>query len=81
MIRLNIHEAKTQLSRYLKKLKFGDVIVLCRRNVPIAEIRSLPKPPDGRRDVGLDSELIEVPSAFFEPLSEEVLDSFDGLST
>ena len=42
MIRLNIHEAKTHLSEYLQRMeKKGEPIVLCRRNVPIAEIRPL----------------------------------------
>jgi len=41
MIRLNIHEAKTHLSKYLAKLEKGETIVLCRRNQPIAEIRSI----------------------------------------
>ena len=39
MIRLNIHEAKTHLSKYLAKLEKGETILLCRRNEPIAEIR------------------------------------------
>ena len=43
MKKLNIHEAKTHLSRYLQELVAGETIVLCRRNVPIAEIRLLPK--------------------------------------
>ena len=38
MIKLNIHEAKTHLSKYLAKLKAGDRILLCKRNQPVAEI-------------------------------------------
>ena len=40
MIRLNIHEAKTHLSRYLPLLEAGETIILCKRNVPIAEIKA-----------------------------------------
>ena len=36
MIRLNIHEAKTHLSRYLARLAEGELILLCKRNVPVA---------------------------------------------
>lgn len=39
MIKLNIHEAKTHLSRYLPALERGETILLCKRNIPIAEIR------------------------------------------
>ena len=41
MFRINVHEAKTHLSRYLAKAPPGGLLV-CTRNVPIAEIRRLP---------------------------------------
>jgi hypothetical protein len=47
MIRLNIHEAKTHLSRYLDRLAKGEKIMLCKRNVPITENRG-----DGQGFVG-----------------------------
>lgn len=33
MIRLNIHEAKTHLSKYLERLAGGETILLCKHNV------------------------------------------------
>lgn len=77
MIRLNMHEAKTHLSKYLAKLKQGDVIVLCRRNTPVAEIRALPAARRKPRPLGL-AKGFEVPAAFFEPLPEELLDAFEA---
>ena len=44
MIRLNIHEAKTHLSKHLRRVKKGETIILCERNVPIAEIRPITQP-------------------------------------
>ena len=41
--RVNIHDAKTNLSRYLAELKPGEVLVLCNRNRPVAELRTLKK--------------------------------------
>ena len=78
MIRLNIHEAKTHLSRYLKALAEGEVIVLCKRNVPIAEIRGLPGRQDEPRPIGLAREVFEVPPAFFESLPEDLVEAFEG---
>ena len=78
MIRLNVHEAKTHLSRYLKALAEGEVIVLCKRNVPIAEIRGLPGRQAEPRPVGLAGEDFEVPATFFEPLPDEVAEAFEG---
>jgi len=78
MVKLNIHDAKTHLSRYLADLAEGEVIVLCKRNIPIAEIRLLPKPRTQRRPVGLAKGLIHVPPEFFDPLPEDLLDAFEG---
>ncbi len=77
MIRLNIHEAKTHLSRYLKRLKNGETIILCKRNVPIAEIRAIPEPPKKKRPTGLHKGLVHVPDSFFEPLPEDILKAFN----
>lgn len=79
MIRINIHEAKTHLSRYLKRLREGEVLIICKRNVPIAEVRAVPGTRTRKRPVGLASGEFEVPDSFFEPLPEDVLKGFDGL--
>jgi antitoxin (DNA-binding transcriptional repressor) of toxin-antitoxin stability system len=78
MIRLNIHEAKTHLSKYLAKLKPGDTILLCKRNVPIAEIRPIAQPLRGKRPIGLYKGKFTVPASFFEPLPDWLLDAFEG---
>lgn len=78
MIRLNIHEAKTHLSRYLARLQRGETIVLCKRNVPIAEIRPLPPQADSPRPIGLAKGEFEVPASFFEPLPPDLIEAFEG---
>ena len=78
MIRLNIHEAKTHLSAYLKRLQEGEVILLCRRNKPIAEIRPLPPERKKPRPIGLDKGTFQIPPKFYEPLPEELLAPFRG---
>lgn len=78
MIRLNIHEAKTHLSRYLGKLAAGETIVLCKRNEPIAEIRPIPRQRTKRRPIGLAKGQFEIPPAFHEPLPEEIRKAFEG---
>jgi antitoxin (DNA-binding transcriptional repressor) of toxin-antitoxin stability system len=78
MIRLNIHEAKTHLSRYLAKLRRGETILLCKRNIPIAEIRPLPPPRKIRRAIGLAKAKLKVPAEFFEPLPPEFINAFHG---
>ena len=78
MIRLNIHEAKTHLSRYLKRVAKGERIVLCLRNVPVAEIRPLPALETKPRPIGLARGKFTVPPSFFEPLADTLLDAFEG---
>ncbi|MCD6265363.1 MAG: type II toxin-antitoxin system Phd/YefM family antitoxin [Deltaproteobacteria bacterium] len=78
MIRLNIHEAKTHLSRYLDELVKGETIILCKRNIPIAEIRAIPPERKYQRPIGLAKGEFEVTSEFFEPLPEEILAAFNG---
>lgn len=54
MISLNINEEKAHLSKYLHAVETGKIVALCRRNVPIAEIRLLPsKISTNPRSIGL----------------------------
>ena len=77
MIRIKIAEARAHLSRYLARVEKGEFVTLCRRNVPIAEIRPLPRPQREERPVGIDRGMT-VPASFFHPLSDEFLDAFEG---
>lgn len=76
MLRVDIIEAKNDLLRYLERVEHGETIVVCRRDVPIAEIRPIPKLPLRRRPVGIDRGMT-VPSSFSDPLPDELLDEFE----
>jgi len=78
MIKVNIHAAKTHLSKYLARVAAGETVVLCNRNVPVAEIRPVTRHRTTRRPIGLARGTFEVPLAFFEPLSETELESWAG---
>ena len=77
MIRLNMHEAKTHLSRYVAQLQEGETILLCRRNVPVAEIRALPRARQKPRPIGLARGEFTVPDSFFEPLPDDIIEAFE----
>ena len=79
MIKINTAEAKARLSHYLERVEGGETVVVCRRNVPIAEIRPLPKRPRDRRPVGIDRGMT-IPPSFFDPLPDDLLDAFEGAS-
>ena len=78
MMRINIHDAKTHLSGHLARLKEDDVIVLCRRNTPVAEIRLLPKPGNRPRRLGLAKGKVRIHRKFFDPLPDEIVAAFEG---
>ena len=80
MIRINVAEAKARLSKYLDSVQRGETVILCRRNIPIAEIRPLPNRPRQERRVGIDRGM-ELPTSFFEPLPDALLSRFEGENT
>jgi prevent-host-death family protein len=77
MIKVNIHDAKTHLSEYLDRLAKGEIIILCKRNTPVAEIRPLPQARRTKRPVGLAKNKLKIPKSFFKPLPDELLDAFE----
>lgn len=79
MIMINTHEAKAKLSEYLAAVEAGEIVQICRRNVPIAQLVPLPKTETEPRPIGLacDPEY-ELPDSFFEPLPDELLKAFNG---
>jgi antitoxin (DNA-binding transcriptional repressor) of toxin-antitoxin stability system len=78
MIRINIYEARTHLSEYLKRLRAGETIVLCKRNTPVAEIRALPVRTGKKRPIGMAAGKVRLTKKFFEPLPDDVISSFRG---
>ena len=72
MTKLNIHEAKTHLSKYLKKVVNGETVVLCKNGEPIAQI--VPLPVKSRKGLlGAAKGLGKVTDRFFEPLTDKDL--------
>lgn len=80
MVKVNIHDAKTHLSEHLDRLERGeeDVVVICRRNEPIAELRALPKQRSTARPILTADPRFRLSASFFEPLPSGILDAFEG---
>lgn len=75
MTEINIHDAKTQFSKLLRRVAAGEEIVIARAGEPVARLVPIDRPP--RRLIGLDRGLFKVPDDFDAPLPEEVLDEFE----
>ena len=74
---VNIHEAKTQLSRLLARVERGEEIVIARAGRPVA--RLLPFAPKGApRQLGHDHGIVVIAPDFDAPLPPDVLGDFEG---
>jgi prevent-host-death family protein len=78
MLRVNVHEAKANLSRYLEAVERGETVIICNRNVAVAELRPIARVSSTPRPVGLARGEFEVPASFFEPLPADIEDAFRG---
>jgi len=74
---VNTHEAKTQLSRLLRRVAAGEEIVIANRGVPVARLIPVPQEKT-KRVLGIFRGQFSVPDDFDAPLPEELLDLFEG---
>jgi antitoxin (DNA-binding transcriptional repressor) of toxin-antitoxin stability system len=77
MKKVNIYEARVHFSALIEEVTRGETVVICRRNVPAAELRPVPQARRIPRPIGLVPGFT-VPASFFEPLPEDVVDAFEG---
>lgn len=77
MKQANIHDAKTNLSRYLAELAPGETLLLCNRNQPVAELKLLRKKAPRKPRIGAAKGEFSVPDSFFEPLPDDILKAFN----
>jgi prevent-host-death family protein len=73
---VNVHEAKTHLSRLLDRVSQGEEIIVAKAGKPVARLVSVEERVQ-RREPGSASGRIVVSEDFDAPLSEEVLESFE----
>ena len=74
MTEVNVHEAKTHLSRLLQRVASGEEIVIARAGKPVAKLVPVESKP--QRLIGQDDGLFDVPDDFDAPLPSEVLTLF-----
>ena len=80
MTHINVQEAKTHLSRYLDQVEAGEVIVLCRHNQPIAELRAVQPAAAAKpmRVAGLLKGQVHWDADAFSPMTLEEVADFDS---
>lgn len=72
MTTVNVHEAKTNLSRLLARVEAGEEIVIARGGKPIARLEPFTTPTI---TIGF-LDLPEIPDEFFAPLDDDALEDW-----
>lgn len=77
MRKVNIHQAKTQLSKLVELAMNGEETIIAKAGTPVAKLVpiSLKKP----RRIGVLKGKIKIAEDFDAPLPEDILRSFEGL--
>ncbi len=73
---VNVHQAKTQLSRLLAQVESGEEVVIARNGKPVARLMCVEK--QGKPRFGSWKERISIDDSFLEPLPEEELAAWEG---
>jgi prevent-host-death family protein len=74
---VNIHEAKTHLSRLVDEVCSGEEIIIAKAGKPLAKLVALTATAK-KRKLGILKGKLRAPEDFDAPLPEEVLTSFEG---
>lgn len=74
---INIHEAKTHLSRLVEDVAAGAEIIIAKAGKPMARLSPVSAPVKKKR-LGLLKGKIKIAGDFNAPLADDVLASFEG---
>ena len=74
---VNIHAAKTQLSRLVEAAAAGEEIIIAKSGKPVDRLGPLAGPGRVRR-LGILAGKLHVPEDFDAPLPDEVIEAFEG---
>jgi prevent-host-death family protein len=75
---VNVHQAKTQLSKLLRRVTAGEEISIANRGVPVARLVPVRK-GERKRSQGAYGDTIKIADDFDAPLPDEILDAFEGV--
>ena len=77
MTTVNVHEAKTHLSRLLARVAGGEEIVIARGGTPVARLTAV-APGRAKRVPGALKGRMRLADDLVAPLSEDELDAWEG---
>jgi prevent-host-death family protein len=75
---VNIHAAKSQLSRLLDAAVAGEEVIIAKAGKPIARLVPVEQKKEQRRKLGTLAGKLHVPDDFDDPLPDDILADFEG---
>lgn len=75
---VNIHQAKTHLSRLLRRVANGEEVTIARAGVPVARLVPVEAAKKKIRPLGMDRGRVWVADDFDAPLPDDLLKEFYG---
>ena len=76
-VQVNIHEAKTHLSKLLVRVREGEEVIIAKAGKPIARLVPMREKPLRRTPGSAKGKVLIAPD-FDEPLPESILEVFEG---
>jgi prevent-host-death family protein len=76
MRKVNIHEAKTHLSRLVEEAAGGEEVVIARAGKPVARLVAARKARN-KRVLGFMAGKLRIPDGFDAPLPDDVIGEFE----
>jgi prevent-host-death family protein len=76
MKQVNVHEAKTHLSRLIEEVEAGEEVTIARAGKPIARLTPIRRKRRARR-LGLLDGRFRIPEDFDAPLPEPIQEAFE----
>jgi len=78
MQQVNIHEAKTHLSRLIEQAVNGESFIIAKSGKPMVTVSAYTPPPDPARRLGFLKGRLEVPEDFDAMGKEKIQAMFEG---
>ena len=77
-MQVNIHEAKTNLSKLILKAIQGEEIIISKAGNPVVKVVRIEHKKNKKRELNHAKSMVKVPKTFFDQLPDDILEGFNS---
>ena len=77
-MQVNIHEAKTQLSRLISRAVQGEEVIISKAGNPIVKVVRIESKKTKKRILNHAKNMVSIPKSFFDKLPDDILEAFNS---